>query len=166
MSGGQAGSHDVGSAARDRVPFSVVVRRRGHARLVALRGEVDIATADLVREALTVASGPGVDLVVDLAAVRVADTRLGSALVAARRQQVAWGGTLAVVNIPSAVWRLLHAAQFAAELGIGVAPAWDTIAPARPGAAATLFAPDHGSGRCSAHATGSPPRSPRTSSAR
>jgi anti-anti-sigma factor len=173
MSGGVAGSRVVSSATPDDAPFTVVVRRRGHTPVLTLAGEVDLVTVDLVRDALAVASTAGVDVVVDLAAVRFAGACLGPALVAARRRQEARGGTLTLVNIPPAVWRLLHAAEFAAELGIGIAPARHGLAPTRPGpgraplgAAAGRPECGRGSGRCAAHPGQTPPRSPRTSPSR
>jgi anti-anti-sigma factor len=171
MSGGLASRRMVSSATRDEALFTVIVRRRGHTRLVTLMGEVDLLTIDLVRDALAVASAPGADVVVDLATLRFAGACLGSVLVTARHQQEASGGTLAVVNIPSAVWRLFHAADFAAELGIGIAPARQGLAPTRPGPARLASAPGRpgfgrGAGRCSAHPGQAPPRSPRISSTR
>jgi anti-anti-sigma factor len=155
----------VSSATPEDPPFSVEVRRCGRAHVVTVAGEVDLATVDMVRDAVAAVSGPGVRVVVDLAGTRFAGTCLGSALVAARRRQEAWGGTFRVVNIPPAVWRLLHAAQFAAELGIGVAPARHGVASTRPGPAPGRPGSDSGSGRWAAHAL-SPPSPPRIPSGR
>jgi len=141
------------AATTDDAPFCVMVgRQRGQVRVVRVVGEVDLATANLVADALRLASGRGIDVVVDLADVRFADTSLGYAVVTARARQVRGGGTLTVVNVPSAVWRLLHAARFAEELEIGTSSAGPAL--------------DRAAARCSARAAALPACSPMISSAR
>jgi anti-anti-sigma factor len=156
------------AATTDDGPFSVVVgRRRGHARVVRVAGEVDLATANLVADALRLASGPGVDVVVDLTDVRFADTSLGHALVTARARQVNVNGSLTIVNVPSVVWRLLCASRFAEELGVGTSsagPGFDRAGFDRAGFDRAGF--DRAGARCSAHAAVLPASSPRFTSAR
>jgi anti-anti-sigma factor len=130
----------------------MVGRQRGHVRAVRVAGEVDLATANLVADALRLASGRGIAVVVDLADVRFADTSLGYALVTARARQLRDAGSLTVINMPSAVWRLLHAARFAEELGIGTSSAGPRL--------------DRAAARCSARPAALPACSPRISSAR
>jgi anti-anti-sigma factor len=54
--------------------FDVAVRREGSALLVAPRGEIDLATVDLVRGAVEAEREPGDNLVLDLREVAFMDT--------------------------------------------------------------------------------------------
>jgi anti-anti-sigma factor len=54
--------------------FDVATRRQGSALVVAPRGEIDLATVDLVRDAVEREFQPGEDLIVDLREVGFMDT--------------------------------------------------------------------------------------------
>jgi anti-sigma B factor antagonist len=54
--------------------FDVAVRRDGSALVVAPRGEIDLATVDLVRGAVDAERQPGEDVVLDLREVAFMDT--------------------------------------------------------------------------------------------
>lgn len=54
--------------------FDVAIRRKGSALVVAPRGEIDLATVDLVREAVERERQSGEDVVLDLREVGFIDT--------------------------------------------------------------------------------------------
>lgn len=54
--------------------FDVDAQRRGEALVVAPRGEIDLATVDIVRDAVEREREPGEDLVLDLREVGFMDT--------------------------------------------------------------------------------------------
>jgi anti-anti-sigma factor len=54
--------------------FDVATHRQGKALVVAPRGEIDLATVDLVREAVERDRKPGEDLIIDLREVGFMDT--------------------------------------------------------------------------------------------
>ncbi len=103
----------------DRASFGVDIVVDGpRRRTVQVCGEVDLASAPLLRRALQEAADRGCDLTVDLSGVTFADTHLGHALVDLRWRQAQRGQRLAVVNIPPRVRRLLTLARFTDELGL------------------------------------------------
>jgi anti-sigma B factor antagonist len=83
----------------------------GHASVVSLRGEMDIATASKVQSALDAARGDGA-LVLDLRAVEFIDTSGLRVLVSERRRAREEGYKFAVVRGSNQVQRLLEIAGF------------------------------------------------------
>ena len=83
----------------------------GHASVVSLRGEVDIATASKVRAALDAARGDGA-IVLDLRGVDFIDTSGLRVIVSERQRARTDGYAFAVVRGSSQVQRLLEIAGF------------------------------------------------------
>jgi len=77
-------------------PFTVEVRQRGDGRVVAPAGELDLATAQELSDALT--AGAGSPVVVDLAAPSFVDSSGIGALVRARQQNEERGSSLVLTR--------------------------------------------------------------------
>ena len=112
----------------------------GDAVVVALGGDLDIASVPAVRERLLGLLRPGGSrLVVDMSAVRYADASGLEALVSTRRRAVLLGGTLRLAALQPEVARVLIASglsRLPRDLphgsGRGSRPkAWHSQAPAR-----------------------------------
>jgi anti-anti-sigma factor len=92
------------------IPFSVDVTRLDGALVVAPAGEIDIATAPLVREALEDAGREASVVVMDFRQVDFMDTSGLQLLIQERRHAEESGRGFAVVRGPSRVQRLLDIA--------------------------------------------------------
>ncbi len=86
--------------------FSVAVQSEESAEIVAVRGEIDLATADAVRAELNAALERGRPVVLDLREVAFMDTQ-GLAVVIEAQQAAASDGTqFAITRAPDHVHRL------------------------------------------------------------
>jgi anti-anti-sigma factor len=91
-----------------RATLTVVTTPDGGAVVVALRGDLDIASVPTVRERLLSLLRPGASrLVIDMSAVRYADASGLVALVSTRRRAVLLGGTLHLAALQPEVARAL-----------------------------------------------------------
>ena len=100
--------------------FRVGVRQVGETDVVAPTGEIDIATASAVRDAMLATVGPR-RLVLDLRGVEFMDTSGLSLLVEEQRRSRQRGGSFEVVPGPTRVQRLLDIA--------GLTPLLQMVAP-------------------------------------
>jgi anti-anti-sigma factor len=87
---------------------AVWVRRGRHATTVTALGEFDLATATLLRDALTEACAFGGRVVVDLAGVTFVDASTLGLVVRAHGELAAHGSTIEIVNPSPTVIRLLR----------------------------------------------------------
>jgi anti-sigma B factor antagonist len=91
-----------------RATLTVATTPDGDAAVVALRGDLDIASVPAVRERLLSLLRPGASrLVIDMSAVRYADASGLVALVSTRRRAVLLGGTLHLAALQPEVARAL-----------------------------------------------------------
>lgn len=100
---------EVGTAATDH-PGAAPAHHRGAGgarRVLAVVGELDIATAPRLRDQLQAMTGPGEDVVVDAQALTFVDVARSRALVAASAEQRRRGGALTVAGATPAVQRVL-----------------------------------------------------------
>ena len=86
--------------------FSTSVAREGLETVIFVRGEVDMATCERLRDAIEPHLGPRQTVVLDLSGVEFTDSSLLSVLVQARGTLTADGGSLFLRN-PSHVARHL-----------------------------------------------------------
>ncbi len=89
--------------------IAVEVAHMGETDVVSPRGDIDIATAPAVREAM-LAQVAGHRLVLDLRGVAFMDTSGLQLLVEGRRRALAEGGEFAIVDGPPAVRRVIEVA--------------------------------------------------------
>jgi anti-sigma B factor antagonist len=95
-----------------------VMTASGDAVVVALEGDLDIASVPTVREGLLSLLRPGASrLVIDLSAVRYADASGLEVLVSTRRRAVLLGGTLHLAAVQPEVARVLVATGLSGHLG-------------------------------------------------
>lgn len=95
-----------------------VVTAPGDAVVVALDGDLDIASVPVVREGLLSVIRPGASrLVIDMSAVRYADASGLEVLVGTRRRAVLLGGTLHLAALQPDVARVLIATGLSRHLG-------------------------------------------------
>jgi anti-sigma B factor antagonist len=107
---------DISSIDPDPVPFTVQRHERDGAVVVEVRGEIDLSTADLVREP---AKAPGADrIVLDLRGVGFMDTSGIRLVVELMRAEDAGGARLTIVADGQAVLRLLDMAGLMPRLRI------------------------------------------------
>lgn len=99
--------------------FSVTARRSGAERVVTPRGELDVATAGQLVEALNGELG-GVDVIVDLAQLSFCDCAGLDVLLTAHEQQRAYGARLLLTNPTSSFRRLLSLTELDAHFDIGI----------------------------------------------
>ena len=91
------------------VSLSVPIRYDGDTVVVEIRGELDLATAPLLRDTLgqLIAEG-ALAILVDAGELEFVDTKGLSALVDAAGELIARGGELSVANVRPAARRLLE----------------------------------------------------------
>ena len=95
-----------------------VVTAPGDAVVVALGGDLDIASVPVVREGLLSLLSPGASrLVIDMSAVRYADASGLEVLVSTRRRAVLLGGTLRLAALQPEVARVLIVTGLSRHLG-------------------------------------------------
>ena len=102
--------HDVRPGAYDRLiadpEFSVDVSSNNSTEIVAVRGDVDLATVDVLRAQLTGAIERGETVVLDLREVAFMDTQGLAAVIEAEQAASASGTRFVVVRAPATVHRL------------------------------------------------------------
>ena len=102
--------HDVRPGAYDRLiadpEFSVDVSSNNSTEIVAVRGDVDLATVDVLRAQLTGAIERGETVVLDLREVAFMDTQGLAAVIEAEQASAASGTRFVVVRAPATVHRL------------------------------------------------------------
>jgi anti-anti-sigma factor len=103
-------------------PFRVGSHRLDGTLVIAPEGEIDIATAPLVRRAIDRGDGAMSQLVLDLRHVEFMDTSGLQIVVEQMRQQAAGVREFAVVRGPDAVQRLLEMAGLTQALRLLDAP--------------------------------------------
>jgi anti-anti-sigma factor len=100
-------THPVAGADGSVIP--AVTGIRDGSVIVTLDGDLDIASAQAVRERLLGLLGPGAGrLVIDMSAIRYADASGLAVLVSTQRRAVLLGGTLRLAAPPAEVVRLLN----------------------------------------------------------
>jgi anti-sigma B factor antagonist len=88
--------------------FSVDIAKFDGEVVVALHGEIDMASAEALRDAVEPYLGPKQTIALDLSGVTFADSSLLSFLVQARGALVEHGGTLLLRNPSEAAHRILQ----------------------------------------------------------
>jgi anti-sigma B factor antagonist len=96
-----------GTSASVSHDFSTEVHRDGDAIVILVRGEVDIATAERLRDAIEPHLGPQQTIVLDMSGVEFMDSACLAVLVQARGTLTADGGSLTLRNPSRAAHRLL-----------------------------------------------------------
>jgi anti-sigma B factor antagonist len=92
-----------------RIPsseFNVTVHREGSVEVVAVHGEVDLATADSVRAELRMAFERSRSVVLDLRDVGFMDTQGLAVVIEVQQASAEDGGTFAITRAPDHVHRL------------------------------------------------------------
>jgi anti-sigma B factor antagonist len=87
--------------------FSTEVEREGDAIVIHVRGDIDIASCEHLRDAIEPYLGPRQTIVLDLSLVRFTDSSLLTVLVQARGRLTKDGGSLMLRNPSEAAHRLL-----------------------------------------------------------
>jgi anti-anti-sigma factor len=87
--------------------FSTEVAQTGNATVIYVRGEIDIATCERLRDAIEPHLGPGQSVILDLSGVEFIDSSGLHVLEQARGQLTADGGSLILRNPSRAAHRLL-----------------------------------------------------------
>ena len=91
--------------------FSTDVAQVGDETVIHVRGEIDIATCERLRDAIEPHLGPAQMIVLDLSGVKFMDSSCLGFLIQARGTLTADGGSLVLRNPSDAARRLLTAAQ-------------------------------------------------------
>jgi anti-anti-sigma factor len=91
--------------------FSTEVAQEGGATVIHVRGEIDIASCERLRDAIEPHLGPKQSIVLDLSNVEFMDSSSLGVLLQARGTLTADGGSLVLRNPSAAAQRLLTAAQ-------------------------------------------------------
>jgi anti-sigma B factor antagonist len=91
--------------------FSTEVAQVGDATVIHVRGEIDIATCERLRDAIEPHLGPNQAIILDLSKVEFMDSSCLGVLQRARGTLTADGGSLVLRNPSEAAQRLLTAAQ-------------------------------------------------------
>ena len=86
--------------------FSVAVRAEGSAQVVVVRGEVDLATADVLRGELRSAAERADTVVLDLREVSFMDTQGLAVVIEAQQAATQAGHRFAITRAPDRVHRL------------------------------------------------------------
>jgi anti-anti-sigma factor len=86
--------------------FSVSVSTKDSTETIAVRGDVDLATVDVLRAQLTAALERGEKVVLDLREVAFMDTQGLAAVIEAEQTSAASGTRFVVVRAPATVHRL------------------------------------------------------------
>ena len=89
------------------VNFSTEVAQTGDATVIYVRGEIDVATCERLRDALEPHLGPNQSVILDLAGVEFIDSSGLHVLEQARGKLTADGGSLILRNPSEAAHRLL-----------------------------------------------------------
>jgi len=92
------------------VNFSTQVTQTGEATVISVRGEIDLATCDRLRNAIEPHMGPEQTIVLDLSEVEFMDSSCLRMLIEARTTLTADRGSLILRNPSEAAHRLLSAA--------------------------------------------------------
>ena len=87
--------------------FSTRVTSEGHASLIYVTGEIDIATCERLRDAIEPHLGPQQTIILDLSGVEFMDSSCLTVLVQARGTLTADGGSLFLRNPSAAAHRLV-----------------------------------------------------------
>ncbi|MBA2455767.1 MAG: STAS domain-containing protein [Nocardioidaceae bacterium] len=95
--------------------FSTDVAQDGDATVIHVRGEIDLATCERLRDAIEPHLGPAQTIVLDLSGVAFMDSSCMDLLVQARGRLTSDGGSLVLRN-PSNSARLVLAASQAEDL--------------------------------------------------
>lgn len=95
--------------------FSTEVAREGDATVIHVRGEIDLATCERLRDVLEPHLGPAQTIVLDLSGVEFMDSSCLKVLVQARGRLTSDGGSLVLRN-PSDAARLVLTASQAEDL--------------------------------------------------
>ena len=88
--------------------FSTEVALEGDATVIHVRGEIDVATCERLRDAIEPHLGPQQTLILDLSGVEFMDSACLNVLVQARGTLTADGGSLFLRNPSLAAHRLLN----------------------------------------------------------
>ena len=91
--------------------FSTQVAQTGDATVIYVRGEIDIATCERLRDAIESHLGPRQSVILDLAGVEFIDSSGLHVLEQARGRLTADGGSLVLRNPSEAAHRLLTVTQ-------------------------------------------------------
>jgi len=91
--------------------FSTDVAREGDATVIHVKGEIDLATCERLRDAIEPHLGPAQTVVLDLSAVVFMDSSCLAVLVQARGRLTSDGGSLVLRNPSDAARRLLTLTQ-------------------------------------------------------
>ena len=91
--------------------FSTTVDQEGAATIIHVRGEIDMATCERLRDAIEPHLGPAQVIVLDLSGVEFIDSSCLGFLIQARGTLTIDGGSLILRNPSKAARRLLTAAQ-------------------------------------------------------
>lgn len=91
--------------------FSTAVEQVGDATVIRVRGEIDIASCERLRDAIEPHLGPRQSIVLDLSEVEFMDSSSLGVLQQARGTLTADGGSLVLRNPSVAAQRLLTAAR-------------------------------------------------------
>lgn len=94
----------------------------GRVVVLTAHGEVDIATAPLLRKALDAVAAPTETVVVDLAGVTFLDSTGLGVLVGARRKMLPGGMRMLVVNASPSVLRVFEITGLVGPLQVHAAP--------------------------------------------
>jgi anti-anti-sigma factor len=87
--------------------FSTKVMRVGDATVIYLRGEIDMSTAERLRDAIEPHMGPQQSIVLDLSGVDFMDSSCVAVLVQARGKLTEDGGSLVLRNPSTIAHRML-----------------------------------------------------------
>jgi len=91
--------------------FSTEVTQAGDGAVIHVRGEIDVATCERLRDAIEPHLGPEQKLILDFSEVDFMDSACLRVLIQARGALTADGGSLILRNPSDAARRLLTAAQ-------------------------------------------------------
>lgn len=94
----------------------------GCVAVLTATGEIDIATAPVLRQALDTIPAPATTVVVDLAGVTFLDSTGLGVLIGARRKLLPTGMRMMVVNASPSVWRVFKITGLVAPLQVHAAP--------------------------------------------
>jgi anti-sigma B factor antagonist len=94
----------------------------GHITVLSAEGEVDVATAPVLRKALEGLGPDSQTLVIDLAGVTFLDSTGLGVLIGARRRLVPSGVRLLVINAIPTVWRVFKITGLIEPLRVHAAP--------------------------------------------
>lgn len=98
-------------------PFDVTVAHQDGIRVLIVSGEIDMATSERFRHALTGALAPGVTTILDMSAVSFMDSQGLNVLLSAEHEVEASGARLSIVPSP-AVHRVLEVSGAALVLDV------------------------------------------------